>query len=357
METQKQTAQIAVIENSKLAEIVQKSGVELTKAEGHVSAFHPALKELAELSRPLAGLNQEDPAHAKIARENRLKLVKVRSGAESIKDDRKKLLLSESNLIQSAFNLVKDACLLTESEYEEIEKAEERREKARRDVLKAERIAMLAPFQTDTEYLPLDVMEEDKFQAFFLKEKEAFEAVQAARVKAEKDRIESERIAEAARLAEIEAEKVRQAERELENARLKKEAEIREAQVAKERIENEKILAAERAEAAKMAAAKQAEIDKANEEAAKVRAELKKKQLAEENERLAKIAEQEQKEAAAKALLLAPDKEKVKVFFAQFTALSFPELESAPGKKMAIRVTEALQIVKKVIIEDSKTLL
>jgi hypothetical protein len=85
--------------------------------------------------------------------------------------------------------------------------------------------------------------------------------------------------------------------------------------------------------------------------------ELEAKQLAEENERLAKIAEQKQKEAAAKALLLAPDKEKVKVFFAQFTALSFPELESEAGKAMAIRVTEALQIVRKVIIEDSKTLL
>jgi hypothetical protein len=357
METQKQTAEIAVIENSKLAEIVQKSGVELTKAEAHVSAFHPALKELAELSRPLSGLNQEDPTHAKIARENRLKLVKVRTGAESIKDDRKKLLLAESNLIQSAFNLVKDACILTESEYEEIEKAEERREKAHREVLKLERIALLAPFETDTEYLPLDIMDEDKFQALLLREKEAFEAIQAARVKAEQDRIEAEKLAEQKRLEEIEAEKVRQAERDAENARLKKEAEIREAQVAKERIENEKKLAAERAEAAKIASAKQAEIDKANEEAAKVRAELEAKQLAEENERLAKIAEQKQKEAAAKALLLAPDKEKVKVFFAQFTALSFPELESEAGKAMTIRVTEALQIVRKVIIEDSKNLL
>lgn len=348
--TKEQTAEIAVIENPKLTEIIQKSGVELTKAEAHVSAFHPALKELAELSRPLAGLNQDDPTHAKIARENRLKLVKVRTGAESIKDDRKKLLLAESNLIQSAFNLVRDACTLTESEYEEIEKAEERREKARREVLKSERIALLAPYETDTEYLPLDIMDEDKFQALLSREKEAFEAVQAARVKAEADRVEAERLAEQKRLEEIEAEKVRQAERDAENERLKKEAEIREAELAKERIENEKKLAAERAEAAKIAEAKQAEIE-----------ELKKKQdaidLQIENERLAKIAEQEQKEAAAKALLLAPDKEKVKVFFAQFTALRFPELESGAGKAMAIRVTEALQIVRKVIIEDSKTLL
>ena len=344
--SKEQTAEIAVIENPKLTEIIQKSGVELTKAEAHVSAFHPALKELAELSRPLAGLNQEDATHAKIARDNRLKLVKVRTGAESIKDDRKKLLLAESNLIQSAFNLVKDACILTESEYEEIEKAEERREKARKEVLKSERIALLAPFETDTEYLPLDIMDEDKFQALLAREKESFEAVIAARVKAEADRIEAERLAEEARLAEIQAEKQRQAERDAENARLKKEAEIKEAELAKER-----------AETARIAAEKQAEIEKANAEADKIRKELAEKELAEENERLAKIAEQQEKEAAAKALLKAPDQEKVKAFFIQFAAITFPELQSEAGKAMTVRVNEALAIVKQVIIQDSKTLL
>ena len=62
------TAEIAVFENPKLSEIIKKSGVELTKAEAHVSAFHPALKELSELSRPLALLDKENPSdeHAKI---------------------------------------------------------------------------------------------------------------------------------------------------------------------------------------------------------------------------------------------------------------------------------------------------
>ena len=344
--TKEPTAEIAVIENPKLTEIIQKSGVELTKAEAHVSAFHPALKDLAELSRPLAGLSQDDPAHAKIARENRLKIVKIRTGAESIKDERKKLLLAESNLIQSAFNLVKDACLLTESEYEEIEKAEERREKARRDVLKVQRIALLEPYEVDTTYLPLDIMDDEQFNRLLSSEKEKFEAVQAARIKAEADRIEAERLAEEKRLAEIEAEKQRQAERDAENERLRKEAAIREKELEKER-----------AESARIAAEKQKEIDKANEESERIRKQLEEKQKAEEAERLAKIAEQQEREATAKALLLAPDKEKVKVFFAQFKELKFPDLESDAGKKMTARVNEALDVVKKLIIEDSKTLI
>jgi len=343
-----QTTEIAVVENTKLTELAQKSGIELTKAEAHVSAFHPAFAELSELSRPLATLDKENPTadHARIARENRLKIVKIRTGSESIKDERKKVLLAEGNLIQSAFNLVKDACILTESEYEEVEKHQERVEAQKRAELKSARIALLAPFETDTEFLPLDIMDEEKFQALLSREKESFEAVKAKREQDELARIEAERKAEEARLAEIEAEKQRQIERDAENERLKKEAEIREAELAKER-----------AEAAKIAEAKQAEIDKANAEADRIRKELEAKQLAEENERLAKIAEQEEKEAAAKALLKAPDQEKVKAFFVQFTALQFPELQSEAGKAMAVRVNEALAIVKQVIIQDSKTLL
>ena len=354
-----QTTEIAVVENTKLTELAQKSGIELTKAEAHVSAFHPAFAELSELSRPLATLDKENPTadHARIARENRLKIVKIRTGSESIKDERKKVLLAEGNLIQSAFNLVKDACILTESEYEEIEKHQERVEAQKRAELKTARIALLAPFETDTEFLKLDIMDEEKFQALLAKEKEAFEAVKAKREQDEKDRIEADRKAEEARLAEIEAEKQRQIERDAENERLKKEAEIREAELAKERAEREKQIEAERKEAARIAAEKQAEIDKANAEADRIRKELESKQLAEENERLAKIAEQEEKEAAAKALLKAPDQEKVKAFFVQFTALQFPELQSEAGKAMAVRVNEALAIVKQVIIQDSKTLL
>jgi len=344
----KETELAVIPEQSKLTELAQKSGIELTKAEAHVSAFHPAFAELSELSRPLATLDKENPTadHARIARENRLKIVKIRTGSESIKDERKKVLLAEGNLIQSAFNLVKDACILTESEYEEVEKHQERVEAQKRAELKSARIALLAPFETDTEFLPLDIMDEEKFQALLSREKESFEAVKAKREQDEKDRIEAERKAEEARLAEIEAEKQRQAERDAENERLKKEAEIREAELAKER-----------AEAARIAAEKQKEIDKANAEAERVRKELEAKQLAEEKERQRIIAEQQEKEAAAKALLKAPDQEKVKAFFVQFTALQFPELQSEAGKAMAVRVNEALAIVKQVIIQDSKTLL
>ena len=399
-----QTTEIAVVENTKLTELAQKSGIELTKAEAHVSSFHPAFAELSELSRPLATLDKENPTadHAKIARETRLKIVKVRTGSESIKDERKKVLLAEGNLIQSAFNLVKDACILTESEYEEIEKHQERVEAQKRAELKSARIELLAPFETDTEFLPLDIMDEEKFQALLAKEKESFEAVTAKRLQDEKDRIAAEKLAEEQRIAEIEAEKVRQAERDAELLELKRLEEERQKAYdtnkkkaeltllangyekgehgvkhtvvhhfiganhyssfgtvdemidwTNEIIARDEIAISEKKikdDALKVAAEKEAEL-----------ADLRKKQeaaeLEAETERQRIIAEQEEKESAAKALLKAPDQEKVKAFFVQFTALQFPELQSEAGKRMEANVKEALAIVKKVIIEDSKTLL
>lgn len=332
--------QLTVIENAKVAELVQKSGVELTKAEAHVASFAEKFKELAELSRPLADLDKENPTaeHAEIARKNRLKLVKVRTGSEAIKDERKKLLLAESNLIQSTHNLVKDACLLTEAEYEEIEKYQERIEAQRRAELKANRIELLLPFETDTTFLPLETMSEDDFQKLLSSEQEKFEAVKMLREKLEAERIEAERLAEEARLAEIQAEKKRQAERDAENERLKKEADEREKQIE-----------AERAKAAKEAAEKQAEIDR-------VKKELEAKQLAEEQERQRIIAEQEAKEAALKAAQLAPDKEKINALFIAIRDFNFPECETKEAAQIIADVKEGFKIVLEGIKNKAKGL-
>jgi len=358
-----QPTEIAVVEvlQPELLEVAKSSGVIITEAQAIGLRFAPFMKTVNEISLKIAELDPENVTEesAKIARRLRLDLVENRGtkGLETVHKELKQESLVKGRLIDNYRNIVLSSSEMSESIAEKIEKHQERVEAKRREELKTTRIDLLAPFETDTEFLPLDIMDEEKFQLLLAREKESFEAVKAKREQDEKDRIEAERKAEEARLAEIEAEKQRQAERDTENERLKKEAEIREAELAKERAEREKQIEAERKEAARIASEKQAEIDKANAEADRIRKELESKQLAEENERLAKIAEQEEKEAAAKALLKAPDQEKVKAFYVQFTALQFPELQSEAGKAMAVRVNEALAIVKQVIIQDSKTLL
>lgn len=200
-----QTTELAVIpEQAKLDELIKASDIELTKAEAHVKAFHHSLAELGELSRPLADLDKENPTagHALIARETRLKLVKVRTGAEAVKDDRKKILLIEGNFIQAAYNLVKGACELTEAEYMAIEKHQERIESERKSKLSASRKVLLEPFEVDTTYLPLTEMADYVFAQLLDDSKLLFETKKKQAEDAEKARIEAEKL-EAERLAEL----------------------------------------------------------------------------------------------------------------------------------------------------------
>ena len=409
-----QTTEIAVVEvlQPELLEVAKSSGVIITEAQAIGLRFAPFMKTVNEISLKIAELDPENitPETAAMARRYRLDLVENRGtkGVETLHKELKLESLTKGRLIDSYKNTVVLSSEMTEAVAEKIEKHQERIEAQKRDELKSNRIALLAPFETDTEFLPLDIMDEEKFQALLAREKESFEAVQAKREQDEKDRIEAECKAEEARLAEIEAEKVRQAERDAELAELKKQEEERikaeQNRIAKEKANAEllvKLLLSNGFELGnndsyiepeyytyskgnyvvkyhelflmkesdllvsignvntwiEQEQVRESELNAAKEEADRIRKELEAKQLAEENERLAKIAEQEEKEAAAKALLKAPDQEKVKAFFVQFTSLQFPELQSEAGKRMEANVKEALAIVKKVIIEDSKTLL
>lgn len=183
------------------------------------------------------------------------------------------------------------------------------------------------------------------------------EDVKAARVKAEIDRVEAEKLAEEVRLAAIEAERLRQIEIEEQNKKLQ-------AELAEQKVEADRLSAIaelEKAEMQKLADAAKKESDKLAAENQKVINELKAKndaiELAQENERLTLIAEQKEKEANTKAALLAPDKEKVKVFFEMFKALQFPSLESEAGKAMTLKINQALSMVREGIVFESKNLL
>lgn len=387
--TAEQTTQIAVVENKELAELIKKSGIELTKAEAHAAAFHPFIMQLSELSRPLADLDKGNPTkeHAAIARENRLKIVKVRTGSEAVKNERSEILDLEKNFILASNKFVKTGCQLTEGEYEEIEKHQERVEAQKRAELKQSRIALLLPYETDTEYLNLDTMDEDRFQALFAREKEAFEAVQAKRKQDELNRIEAERLAEEAIKAEKEAEQERIRLQAIENERLKKEAEIKDArtkelmpflimirdfdgmvnmseedyqkelaeikigyqqhleyQAEQQQKEKDRLEAENKAREKEMRRL-ELEAENAKKEREKLQAELEAKELAEESERLAKIAEQEEKDAKAKAALLAPDKEKINALYISIRDFAFPECQTPEANQIIKDVQEGMKII------------
>jgi len=240
-----ETLQLIPVE---LSPILKDTKIELSKAEGHAMAFAPSMGSYLELAEVIKGLDKVNPteAMAKQAREARLKMVKVRTAAEEIKDLRKEGIKAEGDLIQSLYNVVKNSCLVTETEFTEIEKHQERMEANRQAELSATRIELLAVFGTDTTYLPLGVMTDEQFNRLLETETIAFNARKLAAEQAEAKRIEDERLAEEARLAQIEKDRLEREEKDrqlaelqkAETERLAKEAElIKEHQLLNKRFE------------------------------------------------------------------------------------------------------------------------
>ncbi len=204
-------------------EIVKDSGLVLTDATEIKGAYLPFLAQLQEVVEQAGRINAENPTDIdeKIARELRLKAVKIRTGSEKLKDERKKGYLIKGNLEQASYNVIKNSCLLAESALEEVEKAREKKEAARKEALRIERLDLLKPYCDNPEFYPLGEMDESGFNDLL----NGMKLQAEAKVKAEQDRLEAERLLaekkEIERIAyEAEQERIRK-----ENEALKAEAE------------------------------------------------------------------------------------------------------------------------------------
>lgn len=337
--------------------------IELTKAQAHASAFAPSMVKYHEIAKQLSELDKENPTPemAKIARRARLDLVPIRTEAGTIKDDRKAILLTESNLIQNLYNVVKNTCELTEAEFLEIEKHQERLEAEAKAKLKLDREDILLPFEVDTQFIAIADMSNEQFEQLLANSKLAFETRKEQQKQAELARIEAEKKAEDERLEAERLEKERLEAQRVENEKLKAEAEKREKELA---IEREKLAKenAEKERLAKIESDKQAKV--LAEEKAKsdlLAKQLKEKEeaekMAQEQEKSRIEAEEAEKLAKEKALANAGDREKVKHFFETFKSIAFPDLTSEDGKKLAKEINEGLALLRKGIVDGSKNLL
>lgn len=227
MKKQQTETEMAIVIPIELSPVLKDTKIETSKAQQHAIAFAPSMQEYITLSAVINDLDKVNPSEmdAKRAREARLKMVKVRTGAEEIKDLRKEGIKAEGDLIQALFNVVKNSCLVTENEFTEIEKHQERVEAQRQLALADSRKLLLEPFGTDTTYLPLGKITDEQFDKILANEKLLFEAKKAESERIEAARIENERVAEENRkeALRLQAEHI-EAER-LEAVRIKKELE------------------------------------------------------------------------------------------------------------------------------------
>jgi hypothetical protein len=316
--------ELVKIESTELDRVVTNSGLAIQEGEEIKQSYIPFIVQLAEIQEQSKKINFENPQSIDetIARELRLKTVKIRTGASDLKDERKRIFLLKGNLEQAAFNLISASCKLTEETLNNVEKAREIAEKKRKDERKLKRIEILTALEFDFTFVDILNMPDEQFDKLVLQlenerdakiqaaiqiEKERLEKLEAERIENERIRLENEKlqaeIKEKERLAEIERKK----QAELLEAERKKQAEI----LAKQKAESERLAKIEAEKQSKL----QAEI-KAQKEAkeklereiqAKKDSEILAKQEAEkkaEFERLEKIR-------VEKLASLAPDKEKL----------------------------------------------
>jgi chemotaxis protein histidine kinase CheA len=319
--------ELVKIESTQLEKVVNESGLKIQEGEQIKQSYLPFLNQLADIQSQSIKINFESPSRIdeEIASRLRKDTVKVRTGAEALKDSRKKIHLLKGNLEQAAYNLIAASCKLTEETFLNVEKAREIAEKKRKELLKAERIETLLQYNVDGQFLNLGEMTNEVWDAFLLGQKTAFEAKLAAEKKAEEDRIAKEK-ADAA-----ERERMR-----IENENLKKEAEAKEKQLLFERKKAEELANKEREKAAKLLADQKAKAEeerkkleeankierekqaailkKQQEEAAKVQAELQAKKEAEAKEAKRIADEKAAKELTEKKAAMAPDKDKLRAW-------------------------------------------
>ncbi len=382
-----------ILNNEELESVAKNSGIELTKAQQHAAAFGPSLQEVARLSQALLTINKENPTpeDSKLARRHRLDLVKVRSSAKALEEQRKEGLNAERNLLIGLGKVVSGAAQLAEQEYEEIEKHAEKKEQERIENLKTKRITLLDPFKdhVNLTYIPIGEISEEDFQKLLADSKLLHETkVEAAR-KLEYERIAREK--EEARMKE---------EKRLENERIKSEKAAEEkARQEREKIQQERLnkllpysafvtdtdmsslsiltpaefnstlqsskakfeKAEEERKTAELEEAKQkAEMQRQRQELAKKEADLKAEQekqtkLLADQKKQKEEEEAKQKEFARQASL-APDREKLLSVIIQLDAIKYPEV-TAPKSKIAINDTIAMvEKLKAFIIKRSEEL-
>ena len=245
----------------------------------------------------------------KLARESRLALKDIRVEAEKTRKALKEESLRWGRAIDGMCNVLKGLVEPIEAYLLEQETFAEREEETRRQALRRERAVMLEAFGADASiYADLAALPEHQWVS----------VVETARF-ARDARVEADRVAavqreqeERSRLEEREALSKRMLEQDAENLRLRAEADKKDRELKAERA---KRVAAERTEAERVAL---------------------------ENKR---VAEEE-------ALLMAPDREKLRAFEAALRALPVPVLTSRHGrmaqKKLQAGMTEMIAWVKKV---------
>lgn len=277
--------------NNNLVQVVSNKGLDKLEEQTIQLSYQPYFDQMAQIKELAKKIDFENPTEMdeRIAKELRLKTVKIRTGSEEIKNERKRIHSLKANIEQDAWNLIKSSCQLEEELFLQVEKRRENAEKLRKENLRVERLSILSELCDNASIYPLGEMAENAFNDLVNGFKLAKEA-----------KIEADRVAELQRIEAAKAEQERLEQQRLENERLRAEA-------LKAKAEADRIA---KIEADKLAEAN-AKLKAEQDAKAKLEAELKAKKDAE-------IEAENKAKAEAEKLAKAPIKDKLNVWLDSF---------------------------------------
>lgn len=359
--------------------VAEQSGLEKNKVQdllNNFNTFFSEAKSVAEKSRTIVVTDETQVNLMKEARDNRLKLKKIRVDVENTRKKLKEQSLREGKAIDGIANIIKALVVPVEEHLEKQEKFIEIIEVEKKAKRLADRTAKLSQYVADISLYNLNDMSDEAFNNLFTSSKKAFEDQKAAELKAEAEKAEEERKdkLESARKLELApyidyskltvdlrtlpekeyqaillAAKSEKAERDaeqekirLENEKLKKEREEREKQIAKEKAAKEKEIEKERLAREKELAEERKKQEEKLKKEREEREKLEKKLQAEREEKERAIKEEEEKKRKA---LLAPDKTKLLDFAIALEKIELPNVKSREAGKV---IDEAQTMILKV---------
>lgn len=343
----------------------QEFGLTDETAKNIQAQFQPMLDKMVELEdefNKIVAMPIDELNTSKMAKELRLRYVKIRTATAEIHKNQKQFYLNGGRFVDGWKNAQLFASQTKETKLEDIEKYHERLEKERKEKLHLSRVELIRQYVEDTTHLNLGDMEQDVFDAYLVAKKQAYLDKIEAENKATQERLEAERLeAERLEAQRIENEKLKAERERLEAEAIKREKQIEEERKKaeeKKRIEKEKtekILAEQKAKAdaelKRMQTENEAKLKAEREERERLEAELKAKRDAEielEKQRIEKEAfEKKQAEILAKA----PIKKQAKVWVESFSlpqisienhAISVINQRFEQFKKWAIEQVESI---------------
>ncbi len=354
----------------RLATVV--TGLDASYAASVRATFEPMfvnLEKWERLAREISVTSEDQTGDMKLAHTLRMDIRKARVHADKTRKSAKENILLQGRAIDGAYAIFEAAVAPLEAYLLDQESYAERKQAARKNVLRRDREETLLAYGGDPSlFVSLGDMTDEQWATTKQGVVDAKHAREEAARQAEAVRIEAEKIvAEKARVAREEAAKVEAARieqariRDEENARLKREAAEREeatraelAKAAKLLADTEAQAAAERAHAEAKA---RAEREAAAEETRKAQAEVKRLEAAQlkaaseakaaadaevarlEAEKAAMVAAEE---AAKQAAELAPDREKLAAFATVLRGLVIPTLTTTRGKAAGVKVADQI---------------